>query len=170
MAHTVERLVLLIGEPQPLRQPASIFGDGDAQRAEPQHPVGRQGQLGLDGDHLPQRAGIADAAGDARHQPGIVHRHHSRQRAGRDKKLDEFAADALGGEAGHAIAAADAGEQSGAVRCAVAVSRVNAEEAQDAQIILGDAAIGITDEAHAPRIDNGKAADMIMHDAVDGRR
>ena len=43
---------------------------------------------------------------------------------------------------------------------------MKAEEAQDAQIILGDAGRGIADEAHAARVQIGKAADIVVHRAV----
>ena len=60
----------------------------------------------------------------------------------------------------------DAGEISGAIGLARAVGGMHAEEAQDAQIILGDALVGIADEAHASGCDIGKPADMVVHDAV----
>ena len=50
---------------------------------------------------------------------------------------------------GKARAPADAGEIAGAIGFAGAIGGVNAEEPQDAQIILGDALVGIADEAHA---------------------
>jgi hypothetical protein len=45
---------------------------------------------------------------------------------------------------------------------------MNAEEPENAQIVFGDAPVGIADEAHPPGIEIGQAADMIMHHAVDG--
>ena len=41
-----------------------------------------------------------------------------------------------------------------------------AEEAQDAQVVLADALGGIADEAHAPRREIGVAAERIEHLAV----
>ena len=48
---------------------------------------------------------------------------------------------------------------------------MHAKEAQDAQIILGDALAGVADEAHAPGGDVGQPADMVMHDTarIDGK-
>ena len=65
----------------------------------------------------------------------------------------------------------DAGEISGTVGLTRAVGGMHAEEAQDAQIILGDALAGIADEAHALGFDIGKPADMVVHDAagIDGK-
>ncbi len=60
----------------------------------------------------------------------------------------------------------DAGEISGAVGLVRAVGGMHAEEAQDAQIILGDALAGVADEAHAPSFDIGEPADMVVHDAA----
>ncbi len=37
---------------------------------------------------------------------------------------------------------------------------------ENAQIVLGDAPVGIADEAHPPGIEIGEAADMVMHHAV----
>ena len=42
---------------------------------------------------------------------------------------------------------------------------MNAEKAEDAKIVFGDALIGIADEAHAPGRDIVKPADMVMHHA-----
>ena len=47
-----------------------------------------------------------------------------------------------------------------------AIGGVNAEEPQDAQIVLGNAKIGIADEAHASCRDIRQAPDVIMHDAI----
>ena len=48
----------------------------------------------------------------------------------------------------------------------VAIGGMEAEEAQDAQIVLGDARAGIADEAHAARFEIGKPADVVVHRAV----
>ena len=68
-------------------------------------------------------------------------------------------------------APADAGKISGAIGLAGAVGGMHAEEAQDAQIILGDALAGIADEAHASGCDIGQPADMVVHEAlgIDGK-
>ena len=65
-----------------------------------------------------------------------------------------------------ADAPTDAGEIAGAIGLARAVRRMHPEKPQDAQVILGDALAGVADEAHAPFGDIGKAADMVVHDAV----
>ena len=62
--------------------------------------------------------------------------------------------------------AGDAGGKPVRIGRALPVSRVKAEEAQDAQIILGDTLAGIADEAHAARFEVGEAADIVVHRAV----
>ena len=64
-----------------------------------------------------------------------------------------------------ARAPADAGEISGAIGFARAKGGVNAEEPQDAQIVLGDPLVRIADEAHASCGDILKPADVVVHDA-----
>ena len=49
---------------------------------------------------------------------------------------------------------------------AIAVSGVETEEAQDAQVVLGDPPRRITNEAHAPLREVVEPANMIMHRAV----
>ena len=57
----------------------------------------------------------------------------------RDQQLQHLHAHAFGGKARKSRAPADAGEISGAIRLARAIGGMEAEEPQDAQIILGDA-------------------------------
>ena len=52
------------------------------------------------------------------------------------------------------------------VRGAFAIGGMEAEEAQDAQVVLGDALLRLADEAHAPRGDVGKPADIVVDGAV----
>ena len=56
-------------------------------------------------------------------------------------------------------AAGDAGLHALAVRRAVAVGGVKAEEAENAQVIFGDARGRLADEAHAPHLEIVKPAD-----------
>ena len=49
---------------------------------------------------------------------------------------------------------------------ALAIGGVEAEEAQDAQIVLGDARCRLADEAHAPRRDVVEPADVVVDRAV----
>ncbi len=56
-----------------------------------------------------------------------------------------------------------------AIGCAFAVAGVEAEEAQDAQIVLADARRRVADEAHLAALEIRKPADMVMHRAVGAR-
>ena len=49
---------------------------------------------------------------------------------------------------------------------ALAVGGVETKESQDAQIVLGNAPSRIADEAHAPRLDVGQAADVVVKGSV----
>ena len=49
---------------------------------------------------------------------------------------------------------------------AFAIGGVEAEEAQDTQIVFLDALLRIADEAHAPRVEIGEPADIIVDRAV----
>ena len=60
----------------------------------------------------------------------------------------------------------DAGREPGRIGRAVAIGGMEAEEPQDAQIILGDARRRRADEAHAPRGEIVEAADIIVDRAV----
>ena len=56
------------------------------------------------------------------------------------------------------------------VRIALAIEGMKAKESQDTQIVLGNAPGGIADEAHAPRLEIGQSADIVMRDAVGRER
>ena len=65
-----------------------------------------------------------------------------------------------------ARAAMQADRPAASGRSAVAIGGVEAEEAQDAQIILGDPPRRVADEAHAPLLEIVEPADMIVDRAV----
>ena len=137
------------------------------ERAEPAHRVGRQSERALRRDHRRERPGIGDAAENRQQQPAI--RHRLRPRRQRPRATISFSISMRTRSAERLARPARAPMQarvSGAIGLARAVGGVNAEEAQDAQIILGDALAGVADEAHAPGGDIGQPADMVVHDAV----
>ncbi len=84
----------------------------------------------------------------------------------RDQELHQLHADALARQMVETGAAGDAGGKAVRIGRALPVRRVKAEEAQDAQIVLGDALPRIADEAHAARAQIGEPADIVMHRAV----
>ena len=62
--------------------------------------------------------------------------------------------------------AGDAGGDPCRVERALAIGGMEAEEAQDAQVVFRDARGGVADEAHAPRLDVGEPADIVVDRAV----
>ena len=64
------------------------------------------------------------------------------------------------------LAGADRGGQTLAVETAGGEAGREAEEAQDAQVVLADALIGVADEAHASRGEIVESADGIVDAAV----
>ena len=85
----------------------------------------------------------------------------------RDHELHHLHAHALARQLVEAVAARDAGGKTLGVRMiAGAVGGMEAEEAQDAQIIFRDALARVADEAHAARRKIVKAADIVIDRAV----
>ena len=56
--------------------------------------------------------------------------------------------------------------QAGRIECALPIRRVEAKEAQDAQVVFRNALRRFADEAHAPRCDVGEPADVVVHETV----
>ena len=86
----------------------------------------------------------------------------------REQQLEQFHPHPLARQLREAGAPGDAGGKPGGIGRALAIGGVEAEEAQDAQIILGDALARLADEAHAPRREIGEPADVIVHGAIGG--
>src|SRR4029077_8633053 len=96
-------------------------------------------------------------------------------RAIRDHQLEHFEADALGRERYKARPGVDASQIAGAIGFAGAIGGMNAEEAQDAQIILRDPLVWVSNETHASCGYIIQTADVVVHpprsidrQAVDG--
>ena len=92
---------------------------------------------------------------------GFEHRIEGIGAAGRVKRAEKLLAHALAGEAAHRRGIAPAGVEARPVERRPAVARVEAEEAQHAQAVLGDALLGIADEAHAAGLQVGLAIEVI---------
>ena len=88
----------------------------------------------------------------------------------RQQQLEQLHPHPLARQLGEPRARGDAGGKPRGVGQPVAIGGVEAEEAQDAQIILGDALCRVADEAHAARFEVGEAADIVVHDAVGAGR
>ena len=115
-----------------------ILGDGDRERGEPAHRVGFKPERMLGRDHRGKRPAIGDAAEDRLQQAAVGHRVDRTGGAVGDHQLEHLHPHAFGRQARKSRAAADAGEISGAIGLARAEGGVNAEEPEDAQIILCD--------------------------------
>ena len=86
-----------------------------------------------------------------------------------EQQLEHLHADALARELIEPGTAGDAGVHAVGIGQAAAVDRMEAEEPQDAQAVLGDPRPGVADEADAPRLEIGEPADIIV-DACRRRR
>ena len=131
--------MLGVGEPQPLPQPLGILGDAHAERAEPPHRVGLHAGRRLDLGHVLEAREIGHAAEHRHQQAGLRHHRERRRRVPRQQQLEQLHAHALARQLLEAGARGDAGGKPRGIGQPVAIGGVEAEEAQDAQIILGDA-------------------------------
>ena len=87
-----------------------------------------------------------------------------------NEQLEHLHAHALARQLLEAGAGVDAGGEALWVGSALAIGGVEAEEPQDAQIVFGDARRRVADEAHAPRLDVGEPADVVVDGSVAGER
>ena len=85
-----------------------------------------------------------------------------------DEELEDLHAHALARQLLEAGARRDARGEPLRVRSALAISGVEAEEAQDAQVVLGDARCRLADEAHAPRLNIVEPAHIVVGGPVAG--
>ena len=170
LRHRGKPLVLGIGQPQLLPQPLGVLRHPDRERAQPLHGVRAHADRRFHLGHHLERRQIGHAAEHAQGQAGVGHGDQRRHRVRRHHQLHQLHAHALARQLVEPGAAGDAGFEPGAVgMVAGAVSGVEAEEAQDAQVIFLDALLGIADEAHAARGQIGEPADIIVDRAVGAR-
>ena len=161
--------MLGVGEAQPLPQPLGILRDARAERAEPLHRIRLHAGRRFDLGHVLEAREIGHAAQHRHQQPGLRHDRERRRRVPRQQQLEQFHPHPLARQLLETGARGDAGGKPRGIGQPVAIGGVEAEEAQDAQIILGDAFCRVADEAHAPRFEVRNAADIIVHDAVGAR-
>ena len=115
----------------------------------------------------PARSGTPPSTGTQ--QTGLRHDRKRRRRVPRQQELEQFHPHPLARQLPETRARGDAGGKPRGIGQSVAIGGMETEEAQDAQIILGDAFSRVADEAHAPRFEIREPADIIVHDAVGGR-
>ena len=122
----------------------------------------------LHGRHAGEIGDQGHAADDVFQDTGIGHDGERRGGAGRHQELHHFGAHALTRQAGEPLARIDRGGEAGAVGGAAAIGGVEAEEAQDAQIVLGDAPARIADEPHHPGVEVGEPVHIVVELAFHG--
>ena len=106
------------------------------------------------------------AAEQAGQEPVIEQRLDRAHRLRRHEQPPELGRDPFRRKLIHAAAQLDRRPKPVRIERPLAVIGVEAEEAQDAQIVLFDARLGVADEAHPPRDEIGIAAKRIEHRAV----
>ncbi len=97
----------------------------------------------------------------------LQHQGHHRHRIGQREKLEPFVRDPLARQGHEVVGTFGAGCKARRIHLAREARR-KAEEAQDPQMILGDALQRFADEPHPPRFKVGKSAEIVLHLA--GRR
>ena len=126
--------------------------------------------LGFDRDETAETSRIADAAEDRLEKAALAHRLHDLARARRDEELHEFGAHALAREPRETVARADRGGEALAVEPARGESGREAEEPENAQIILANPRVRFADEAHPSRAEILEAADVVVDRSVGAER
>src|SRR6478735_2257176 len=152
LAHGYESLILGICEPQALAQAFRILDDGDAERAEAAHGVWSERKRGLELDHIGVACKQRHPAEHLLEQTRLRHLRERRHGVPGEEELEHLDAHALARQLIEAGARRDARGEPLRVRSALAIGGVEAEEAQDAQIVLGDARCRLANEAHPPRL------------------
>ena len=123
----------------------------------------------LEADEALKRGDVADAGEHDPEDAGVL---HDGERLGRARRHDQPAhllADALGRQVAQPLARADRRREPLAVDVAGAVLGVEAEEAEDAQPVLGDPPVGLADEADATGEQVRIAAERIVDQCRAGR-
>ncbi len=166
MPHRIEPFGLRIRQPHALRQALRVLRHGNRQCTQPANRISIEFQSRFRRNHLRERAVKRHARRQPQQQTGIVHRHQGRRRALGHDEFQHFHADTLSRKPCKTVPPGNTGGVSRAVRFALAIGRMKAEEAQDAQSVLGDALRRLTDKTHATRFDVRKPADLVVHGAI----
>ena len=156
-----QRAAFLARQAQALGEALGILGHLDGQRGEAGHGVGGA-VAAFDLDDAREQGRARRRRQHLGEDAVLVHAFEGRADAGRDEQPDELLADAFGGEHLEAGTLARAGEEAVRVVVAVGVLRGEAEEPEDAQVVLADALAGIADEAHAARHEIVEPAERIV--------
>ena len=159
-----------VGQAQHVAQPSRVLRNRHSERGQPERGVGAKPHRRFDLGQSGEARDIGDAGEQRAEQTGLRDFGHRLGRAARDDHFEQFGAHPLPRQGRKPVAQRHAGRQPLRVERPLAVSGVKAEEAQDAQIIFGDAPARIADEAHAPRQQIRQAADGVVQRAVARQR
>ena len=158
-----------VGETQPVAQPLRVFRDRDAERGQTQESVAAQPTRGFDRDEAAEAPWIADAAEDRLEKAALAHRLHDLARARRGEELQSSARTRSRESRASPSRAADRGGQAFAIEPARGEAGREAEEPQNAQIILANPRVRVADEAHPARGEILEPADVIVDRSVGAR-
>ena len=146
--------------------PLSVLRHVHGERREPERGIGGNPKRLLGSDQ-PCEADHAWRTGEqVREQPVFEQRLDRAPRLRRHEDAAKLACHALCRELGESCAELHAGGETFGIERALAVIGIEAEEAEDAQIILLDAVFRLADEAHAPGDKIAIAAKRIKHRSV----
>ncbi len=149
-----------VGEAQPIAQPLGVLANDDGERGEPQQRVVRDRRQ----PRQPRRA--QHAAEQRRQQAGRVGLGNDGGAVPGDEDFQQFRAHALGRERRQPCPLGDRGGEAVGVEPAFAEPRREAQEPQDAQVILADALARRADEPHPAEGEIGEAADFVVDEAL----
>ena len=154
---------------EPLRHRSRPRRIARKQRRQPPHPLRREPGVRFAGDQVPQprRALRADLRQNRQEDCVFDHQRDRRARVGHRQQLQQLVGDPLAGQRHQVARTGRAGGKRIRVGTIAAEARLEAEEAQDAEMILGNPLEGIADEAHPPRRQIGDAAEIVGHRARD---
>ena len=126
--------------------------------------------LVLEGDGAGKAPDLEDAAEEALREAGIGERVHDLDGAPRRDELQELGADPLARQHREAGPLRERRREAGRIERAFPVGGVEAEEAQDAQVVLANARRRLADEDDAMRLQIRQAADVVVHRPVGADR
>ena len=168
LGHRREPFVFQIGEPQSLAQALGVLDHRDRERPQAADGIGLERERRLEFAHVGVTCEQWHPAEHRLEQSNFRHHGQHRHRMLGQQELDELHTDTLTRQLFEAGASGDAGGDPCRVERALSIGGMKAKEAQDAQVVFGDARGSVADEAHAPRLDVGEPADIVIDRAIAG--
>jgi hypothetical protein len=158
--------MLLIGEAQAVAEAICILGHLDRQRCQSQDGIGDEVERGFERSEAVEEGRPGRGGKHERDQPVAQHGAHQLRPAQSDEQAQHLLAHPLGRQQAKSSALGNAGGKALGVGRTLAIVGGQAEEAQDAQVVLADARRRIADEAHAALGEIGIGAERVEHLAV----